>query len=46
MFATILQLVGLTAISIGIGIFSLPLGIIAVGASALLIGLAIEKGNQ
>jgi hypothetical protein len=45
MFATILQLVGLTAISIGLGVFSLPLGIIAAGASALLIGLAIEKGQ-
>ena len=43
-FATILQLVGLTAISIGLGVFSLPLGIVAAGASALLVGLAIEKG--
>jgi len=45
MFATILQLLGLTSISIGLGVFSLPLGIVAAGASALLIGLAIEKGQ-
>ena len=45
MIATILQLVGLASISLGLGLFILPLGIIAVGASCLLIGLAIEKGQ-
>lgn len=45
MTATILQVVGLSAISLGLGLFILPLGIIAVGASCLLIGLAIEKGE-
>jgi len=43
-FATILQLIGLTAISLGLGFFSLPMGIVAAGASCLLVGLAIEKG--
>jgi hypothetical protein len=44
-FATILQLIGLALICIGLGVFSLPLGIVAAGASALLVGLAIEKGQ-
>jgi hypothetical protein len=43
--ASILQLVGLVAISLGLGLFSLPLGIVALGASCLLVGLAIEKGQ-
>lgn len=45
MIATILQLVGLASISLGLGLFILPLGIIAAGASCVLIGLAIEKGQ-
>jgi len=45
LIATILQLVGLASISLGLGLFILPLGIIAAGASFLLIGLAIEKGQ-
>ena len=45
MIASILQLVGLVAISLGLGLFSLPLGIVALGASCLLVGLAIEKGQ-
>ena len=46
MFATILELVGLTFISIGLGLFSLPLGIVAAGVSCVLIGLAFERGND
>ena len=42
---TILQVVGLAIISIGLGLFILPLGIVAAGASCLLIGIAIEKGQ-
>jgi hypothetical protein len=44
--ATILQLVGLTFISVGLGLFSLPLGIIAAGVSCVLVGLAFERGND
>jgi len=43
--ATILQIVGLTAISIGLGLFSIPLGIIAGGLASLLVGVALERGK-
>lgn len=46
MLATIFQLVGLTCISVGLGLFSLPLGIIAAGFSCVLVGLAFERGND
>lgn len=45
MLAEILQIVGLVAISFGLGIFSLPLGIVAAGVSALVVGIAIERGR-
>lgn len=40
-----MQVAGLLAISIGLGIVYLPLGLIALGASAVLIGLSIEKSK-
>lgn len=45
MFATVLQMIGLAAISLGLGLFSIPLGVVALGASCLLVGIAIERGN-
>jgi hypothetical protein len=45
-FASILQVVGLTAISIGLGLFLLPLGVIAFGASCVLVGISIERNEQ
>lgn len=45
MLASILQVIGLTAISLGLGLFSVPLGIIAFGASCLVVGIAIERSN-
>ncbi len=45
MFATVLQVIGLVAISLGLGLFSIPLGIVALGASCLIVGIAIERGN-
>lgn len=44
MVATVLQIVGLAAISFGLGLFSIPLGIVAFGASCVLLGIAIERG--
>ena len=32
--------------SLGLGLFDLSLGIIAFGASCLVVGLAIEKGDE
>jgi hypothetical protein len=46
LLATILQIVGLACISIGFGLFSLPLGIVATGISCILVGLAFERGNE
>lgn len=46
LLATILQLVGLACISIGLGLFSLPLGIVATGVSCIFVGLAFERGNE
>ena len=43
MFSTIIQVLGLTAISVGLGLLLLPLGIIAGGVSLLLIGIAMER---
>ena len=46
MIATILQLVGLACITLGLGLFSLPLGIVATGISCIVVGLAFERGNE
>ena len=46
LLATILQLVGLVCISLGLGLFSLPLGIVATGVCCILVGLAFERGNE
>jgi peptidoglycan biosynthesis protein MviN/MurJ (putative lipid II flippase) len=43
--ASILQIIGLTAISLGLGLFNVPLGIIAIGASCVLVGISLERGN-
>jgi len=45
LFSTLLQIAGLTAVSIGIWLFSIPAGIIFTGFALILIGLAIEKGK-
>jgi hypothetical protein len=42
---SILQVVGLATISLGLGLFILPLGIVAAGVSLLLVGIAFEKGQ-
>lgn len=41
--ATALQVAGAAAITIGIGIVWLPLGVITGGVFALMFGLAIER---
>lgn len=45
MLASILQVVGLAAISIGLGLINVALGVVAFGASCLLIGIALERSN-
>jgi len=41
--ATMIQLVGLALLTSGAMIFSVPLGLIVAGISALLVGLALER---
>lgn len=41
--ATILQAVGATVITIGVGVIYLPAGLIVGGLSALLFGVALER---
>lgn len=46
MIASVLQIIGLASISIGLGLIFIPAGVIAFGASCLLVGLALEKGKR
>lgn len=43
--STILQAVGATAITIGIGIIFVPAGLIAGGIFTVLFGLALERAD-
>ncbi len=43
MLATILQVTGVALVSIGLGIWFLPLGVIAAGLSAVAIGISLER---
>jgi len=45
MLATIIQLVGLGLITVGVMLFSVPLGLIIAGASAVLVGLSLERNK-
>jgi len=44
MIANILQVAGAVTVSLGIGILFAPAGIIALGISAILIGISLERG--
>lgn len=46
MIASVLQVIGLTIISIGLGLVFIPLGVAAFGASCVIVGLALEKGKK
>lgn len=43
MVATALQVAGLAAVVIGVGLLSIPAAVIAAGISAVLLGLALER---
>jgi hypothetical protein len=45
LLSSFLQIAGLTAVSVGIWLFSIPAGIIFTGFALILVGLAIEKGK-
>jgi hypothetical protein len=45
MFATILQVVGISLVSVGVGLWFLPAGIIVAGLGFVLFGIAIERGK-
>ena len=46
MLSTVLQVLGLAAISLGLGLFSIPLGIIAFGASCVVTGISLERDGK
>jgi len=43
--ATIIQILGATAVAVGVGLIFAPLGIILAGGFALAFGIAMEKKN-
>lgn len=43
--AIALQSLGLTALSVGVGIFNVAAGIVVGGLSAVVFGVAIERGE-
>jgi hypothetical protein len=43
--ASVLQIIGLTIFSIGIGLVFIPAGIAVFGASCVLVGIALERGK-
>jgi len=45
LIATIFQAVGVAVISVGLGLFFLPAGVVAAGVGCLLFGLALERGK-
>ena len=45
MISSIIQAVGLLIVSLGIGLIYIPAGITVLGVSAVLIGLALERGK-
>jgi|688.fasta_scaffold783713_2 hypothetical protein len=44
MLATLLQATGIITIAVGLGLIYLPLAFLALGAGAVLFGLALERG--
>ena len=45
MISSIIQVVGLLTLSLGVGLIYIPAGITVLGVSAVLIGLALERGK-
>jgi hypothetical protein len=43
MVATAIQLIGLAAIVVGVGLFSVPAAVVAFGIGAVLFGTALER---
>lgn len=45
MVATILQVAGITLVSVGVGLWFLPAGVVVAGLGLVLFGIAIERGK-
>jgi hypothetical protein len=45
MLATILQAAGISVISLGVGLWFPPAGIVIAGAGLVLFGIALERGK-
>jgi hypothetical protein len=44
MTATLLQVAGLTAIAVGVGLIFIPAGVIVAGVGVAALGIALERG--
>jgi len=45
MLATILQIAGISVVSLGVGLWFVPAGVIVAGVGLVLIGIALERGK-
>lgn len=45
MLATILQIAGISLVSLGVGLWFFPAGVIVAGAGLVLFGIALERGK-
>jgi hypothetical protein len=46
MIATILQVTGISLVSLGIGLIFPPAGVVVAGIGMVLFGMAIERGTK
>ena len=46
MLSTILQAIGVAAVTVGLGLIYVPAGVIAGGVGVLLFGLALERSGK
>lgn len=46
MIATILQVTGISLVSLGIGLIFPPAGVVVAGLGMVLFGMAIERGTK
>lgn len=46
MVATIFQAVGLAIVSLGVGLWSVPAGLVVAGLGVLAFGLALDKAGK
>jgi len=45
MLATILQIAGISVVSLGVGLWFVPAGLVVAGTGLVLFGIALERGK-